>query len=458
MKKLLFFLIAALVTLGSLTFVQLTFAQTQNAGVTDFASYCASRCTLSLGEDQCGSLCIGTGDTFKGACNSICIEKGSSSTICDFGCALAEKKRDSIKTCFDPCIKTNSTDSCETNCDVKTLFSQLKIAVSSVGNTSQITVQKIAAISEIIGISKEAIAETALGRNITITAGKISISEVDGKRIIKIPVNLTEGERLKRLEDRTNGVTIEDGTIELPVQSKAGQKTARIVMETEGIVGKDGNGEAIINKMTLKTEEIRAEFKAAIKEELKAALKETKVTIDADLKNLPENVTVDIKSSDVPEQKLLKFKELAQKANLSIKEKAVAIEVTKENLKNVEDVGRAKIKIKIDKAWIDSIGGATKARIMREDSGNYEILSTTAVGEENGLVVFEGDSPNGLSLYALVTVEPLSPTGTTTGAEGEQKKLPVDLILGGTVVIVIIAAIAFYFFGKKKPSSGSGKK
>jgi hypothetical protein len=429
-------------------FAQAVTANATNATATGFVPYCLDKCVPAIGQDKCDAVCSGSGEPFQNVCAYICVEKGTSKDLCKFVCALAEKKRDSIKECFDPCSKTNSTVTCEAKCDIYTLFSQLNIAVAKGGiqNLTSISAQKIARIAEIAGISPEAVAETALRKNITIRAGKINLTTVDGRKVVKIPVNLTEGELLTKLEDRLNGIKIENGTIELPVKSAIGQRIAKIVMETGGILGKEGSGEATVSKIMLKSEEVRADLKAAVKEELKARLKETKVTIDADLNDIPENLTLDIKSSDVPERKLQRFKEIARQANFEIKEKAVAIEVDKGNLKNIEDVTRAKIRIKVDKEWVSSIGGASKVKIVREDSENYEMLNTTVVGEENGLIVFEGDSPNGLSLYALVTVEPLSPTQTTTGG---QQKLPVDLVIGGAVVILIIVAGAIYFFGKK---------
>ncbi len=438
-----------------------TISSTTNSA-TDFGSYCSDKCISSYGEEKCKAVCSDSGEVFQSACSSTCVEKGFSKEICSFGCALAERKRDTVRDCFNPCITTGSTSTCEDKCDVNTLLSQLRIEAAKISttNVTAVSIKRIEKIADIIGISKEAVAETALRKNITVRAGKMNISTIDGKRVVKIPVDLNDGEKLSKMEDRVNGIKIEGDTVELPLKSKVGKSVARIIMQTEGVVGKDGSGEASVTKMVMKSDEVRAEFKAAVSQELKTRLKETKVTIDADLKDLPEGVSVDIKSSDVPERKLAKFKELAKKVNLEIKDRVVAVEVEKENLTNIDHIERAKIKIKVDKEWVNSVGGVSKARIVREDSENYEILNTTAVGEEDGLVVFEGDSPNGLSLYALVTVEPLTPTSSTAASTtaniGEQQKLPVNFVIIGAVAIIVIVAIAVLFFGKKR-TTGSRK-
>ena len=90
------------------------------------------------------------------------------------------------------------------------------------------------------------------------------------------------------------------------------------------------------------------------------------------------------------------------------------VEVTKFK---TTSTGYAIIQMNADRTWVDQNGGIDAVRILRQgEDGLVQILDTQFLGSDQnaGKVVFRGFSPNGLSVFAFVTVENMSATVSTT--------------------------------------------
>ncbi|HDS64198.1 MAG TPA: DUF4430 domain-containing protein [Methanofollis liminatans] len=101
---------------------------------------------------------------------------------------------------------------------------------------------------------------------------------------------------------------------------------------------------------------------------------------------------------------------------------ACVMNVGMNGLVNGEDIASATVRMHLSPAWAEAHGGAGAIRIVHiADDGTVEILETGMVGiDENGNLIFEGISPNGLSTFALVSlgdaVQSASTTVTPTSA------------------------------------------
>jgi len=84
---------------------------------------------------------------------------------------------------------------------------------------------------------------------------------------------------------------------------------------------------------------------------------------------------------------------------------AYVINVTKTNLENGTDIKSANIVMKVGAEWVEAHGGVDGIKIYRFDPETEEqqILETHFLGyDEQGRAIFEGVSPDGLSVFGLI--------------------------------------------------------
>ncbi|VVB73867.1 Uncharacterised protein [uncultured archaeon] len=426
---------------------QITDPADQAGSQSPFDKYCYTNCIALANDSRCADLCTSNNEAFGSFCSDVCLAKGGNSNLCTMGCALLVKKRADMKSCFDSCSASNSDIACDNDCNVT---STVKTIMTTVGlaTTGEMNATKAGIIERrIADLFPNSTVATSLGKEILVREGRMNFTDVDGKRYIRLPIGLENNEKLDSLVDRLTNVTIINDTVYIPIRSRIGPTVASIVAETNGIRGKDGIGEGEITSIKLKTEAVPVALATASDR----IVKPSEVTVDADLNDIPDSAALDVKDTSVPAGKLERFKIIARGMNLTINETPIAIEITKENLQNKADVARARIRMKVDKAWVmQDVGGVVNLRIMREDNGNYEMLDTSLVGEEGGMLIIEGDSPNGLSLYAMVTVGVTAPTGDTgkvvvsPGSGGG-----INPILIGAILLVVVAAVYLFVLKKK---------
>ncbi|MDD1683909.1 MAG: hypothetical protein LUO98_08765, partial [Methanoregula sp.] len=86
---------------------------------------------------------------------------------------------------------------------------------------------------------------------------------------------------------------------------------------------------------------------------------------------------------------------------------AYAMNITKNNLSDRKDIGQATVTMSVNSSWVADHGGVANIRIARlADDGTSQLLETRFVGADNSAnQVFEGTSPGGLSIFALITIK-----------------------------------------------------
>ena len=102
------------------------------------------------------------------------------------------------------------------------------------------------------------------------------------------------------------------------------------------------------------------------------------------------------------------FQDILNGNGLQLDAVAYTLEVQEVNL----TTGQANVTLTVPESWVNQNGGKDAVRITRisDETGKTELLNTVYQGvDAQGIMTFRGDSPNGLSLFGLVTAGQTSP-------------------------------------------------
>jgi hypothetical protein len=106
-------------------------------------------------------------------------------------------------------------------------------------------------------------------------------------------------------------------------------------------------------------------------------------------------------STDIKEQ----FRRVTLRNNLSMEAVAYTMDVHRTNLPTT---GAANVTLTVPVSWVDQNGGQDAVRIGRisDETGMTELLETIYTGRDpKGNMVFRGDSPNGSSVFGMLTAK-----------------------------------------------------
>jgi len=146
---------------------------------------------------------------------------------------------------------------------------------------------------------------------------------------------------------------------------------------------------------------------------------EVSVSINVDLLHIPENASLEITITEEPtEDASASFALAATNSGTEIDDIAFTVNVQRVNLSNETDLGEARITMSVSETWVEAHGGAENVRIFRfSDDGSVESLETLIIGRDpSGDIVFQGISPNGFSVFALVALKAAPPIPVPAGA------------------------------------------
>jgi hypothetical protein len=140
------------------------------------------------------------------------------------------------------------------------------------------------------------------------------------------------------------------------------------------------------------------------------------VSISVDLLQIPQGASMTVKVEATPDPEAsASFVLAATDAGTEISAIAYTINVEKMNISNETDLGEARITMKVSVAWIELQGGAGSIKIFRYADGTHQILETNVIGRVGDTMIFEGVSPDGLSIFALVALEAAPPVAIPEG-------------------------------------------
>jgi hypothetical protein len=164
----------------------------------------------------------------------------------------------------------------------------------------------------------------------------------------------------------------------------------------------------------------------------------------------PADATVAASISKTPDPVVLAaYQDAVAKQGNQMGDVAYAMTVAKTNLEDGKDVGAATVTMSVPVAWVEDRGGVNAVRIARyADDGSTQVLDTTFVGlDSSSNMEFQGASPGGLSIFALITVrtadETITPRSSTSGS------LPIPEILYTFTGISILLLIVILFIRKR---------
>ena len=200
---------------------------------------------------------------------------------------------------------------------------------------------------------------------------------------------------MQKAKDAGEKISVEGSTITFskgPVN--IGVITAENPKETNGVITAD------IRSISMEHQTLTAEFK------------ETGVvsaSFKADLMNLPpSDATITAAISEKPGPLAQEaFDRAVTNEGYRIDAVAYTMEVVKNNFDDGKDIGPAIVTMSAPPSWVVDHGGAGGIKIARfADDGTSQLLETRFVGLDNSQnQVFEGRSPGGLSIFALISVK-----------------------------------------------------
>ncbi|MDD1700255.1 MAG: PKD domain-containing protein, partial [Methanoregula sp.] len=191
-------------------------------------------------------------------------------------------------------------------------------------------------------------------------------------------------------------------------------------------------------------------------------------SVRADLSALTQtgilNTTI---SGNINQEIAEKFLTITLKHNLQLDGVAYTLDFRKYNITRT---GAANVTMSIPQLWVNSYGGKETVRIIRigEETGTTELLETVYTGiDQKGNMVFRGDSPNGSSLFGLITAKattieqeqnpnativPVSRPAMTTnvGMIGWLWTVFVDNPIIVFLIIGLLAGVAYFGWWKKR--------
>jgi hypothetical protein len=250
------------------------------------------------------------------------------------------------------------------------------------------------------------------GNTLEITGNRITMSGEDDTLRITIPVALKEGATLGSFTD-ASGIRFEDNKLIIPASSVTGNGTSmlqgedengslptEIIIETGEMTGSGDSAGAEVKSITSNTAFTGKDFSAE-----DPALGDVASKVSLELNTLPEGANIKVTTSRQADPEADSAFQLAA-ANAGMENISIAytINIEKTNLQNGTDIESASITMVAGREWVEANGGIDAVRIIRYDNetGTTQVLETRFLGYDNqGRAIFEGISPDGLSVFGL---------------------------------------------------------
>ncbi len=271
-------------------------------------------------------------------------------------------------------------------------------------------------------------AEDDRGNPLPVSGDLITITTEGNTLILNIPVLLPEGEELGSFTDAA-GLTYQENVLVIPTSSSPsdnpllriiddnGELGTVIIIETARALGTGTKAVADILSVRSVTGYTTKDFSAE-----NPCLGEVSSTIKLTFKTIPENAVIRMITQLKPDSLTERaFLHAAARASLGEIQIGYIVRMEKTNLLNNRDIHQAIVTMTAGQDCVTNFGGADYIRIFRYDpeTGLPQVLATNFLGFDTaGRAVFEGFSPNGLSVFGLVGIKP-APTGEPSNSEPE---------------------------------------
>jgi hypothetical protein len=174
-------------------------------------------------------------------------------------------------------------------------------------------------------------------------------------------------------------------------------------------------------------------------------------SVSLELNTIPDGAQVKITTSREPDPAAgSAFQLAATNAGMGDISIAYVINVEKTNLENGTNIQSASITMIASREWVEANGGTATIKIIRYDpqTGQQQVLETNFLGyDDKGRAIFEGYSPDGLSMFGLAGTNTGAPTTgpAVTGTGGNWW-----WIITGIASFVVVMALVWFFIMRRK--------
>jgi hypothetical protein len=248
------------------------------------------------------------------------------------------------------------------------------------------------------------------GARITLAANRVRITKrPDGRWEVEAPMNIRAGRRLARISDPDDDVEYDGTRWRLAIRDPSGRALGEIVATVGEMTGDGDSANGDVEKIELKTD-----WKPHLMGE-DGRFHRIGASVEVELVELTLGGTLGIEPRDEMAETLERqLNDTARRDRLALAEVGAVVEFAKQNLENRRHIRRARVLIKVENSWLRARGGPRFIRIVRvSDDNQTQVLPTSYAGvDEDGLARFEGESEQGLSVFALYSVKYLEPTAT----------------------------------------------
>ena len=250
-----------------------------------------------------------------------------------------------------------------------------------------------------------AVATDERGRELEVTEGNVHLKREAGEITLVLPVVSDPGAKVSVFLDRESGLSLTQDRLVMPIKDAQGQVVARIVAEVEAATGTGSATEVKLLRLTLEVPERSVDLSAEDEEVGRGS-----VELRAELRDMPEDMRLQVALTKLPPGEVTSaIEESADREGNALASVAFSVTIEKEGLEDIRDVGRSELTLKVGRLWAER-HGVERVRVFRlSDAGELEALETSFAGFEGESAVFETVSPNGLSVFTLVALEPLPP-------------------------------------------------
>ena len=235
------------------------------------------------------------------------------------------------------------------------------------------------------GASPDTKADQGTGTTISISGSQINSRE--NAREITIDT--------QKAKDSGEKISVEGSTISFSKGPMTiGVTTAASPKEANGVITAD------ITSISMEHQPVNAQFKDA---------GTVSASFKADLMSLPPSdatITVVIAEKPGPATKVA-IDQAVYNNGYQLDAVAYTMDVAKTNFNDGKDIGPATVTMSVTPTWVIDHGGIIGVKIARfADDGTSQLLETRYVGlDSSANMAFEGTSPSGLSIFALISVK-----------------------------------------------------
>jgi hypothetical protein len=271
------------------------------------------------------------------------------------------------------------------------------------------------------------------GNVVAVSEGEVVITEqVAGQIVVSLPVNLATGSTLSSFEDNDSGVIVRDGEVIIPVKSESGLVVMNIIATIDSFQGTGTSAQAVVSKLRMETPPQEVDLSGD-----DALVGKVTFSVQADLLALPIGASFKVTpKKTISSDARIAFEKIAQAGGTTVADIGASLKIEHHGLESGSVLGTARIRVGVSELWASQYGTENIKMGRLADDGSFQILDTAVVGQDAaGRTIFEAISPNGFSIFSLMSVVERSADIVATSLEIEPRVVEPDGVVQVTVTL-----------------------